>query len=881
MEDDRNIPPRLFKRALQRDNDPGWVKVAWRPFALGNDGAVPRRLPPFSRYTSFLASIIFGFSFHMIRFNVHARQAIVVFQTLYDELLPLDEASSAVDALVSDSYPSELQNPLRLDSISSPSLPPGLGLSHAHPPLLSGGKVDDKIQSPVSQERPHSRSSAVRPLSTTTPGPATPLAAKASTRPTPVRGKEESIAINNDAKKNIKELANTSGLAQDIAAQASKSKASLLQEEDFPALDSMKLASPSKLSTAASSKPSQATKTPSSKKSTIDTSNKISTESKPKKSEKRPRPGILDIAAATNPNSPHSTSKKAEIQDKATGHISISTQPSKTPVTSALPTPTPTTASVSSPLAKIAPKTLRLVQTPKTESPVTIAPAAVASIRSAAAASLAHRPVTPASEIISDTASIVSASVSASRTSSPPPSKIGSLPMRPTTKSQQRKQRKEASKEAAAQIADTNPFEPEVEIAPILGRKKKQKKEKKPAGTSRASTRPATPSTSEAVEEKDKSIPEKDSVSHPGGVAVGKEAKTSQLAMEPSKANKERSKASTSSPKSPAAIDTSIKLNESTKTTVLTPDYINHTPEVRQEQPVEQDIGEIPQLRDVLRVLVESGAVPAIEKISLFKPPPTHRLLDSNGSVTLPPTLKAIVTKEDEEKLNAFQPVRKVVNGHDVLLTPNGDCLLNLTPDEADLFLELQDRVRANSILPTAFSAPRYAPASGFSLVKNRAVPNGLPSFFPLGPDNYPSDPVGKMHREEAISCINQHVLPSLNLGNYKTMGAGSNFTKNVNLQQLAPWIYPPTENGEDQRKMFTSRSTDEYGTSSAGNSTDAVYGGYDHPENGPSPAIGSTPLMSVEDAETVWTQAKKQHEALDKKFRQLQAKNRRLLDLH
>ncbi|KAI0450937.1 hypothetical protein F5B21DRAFT_517093 [Xylaria acuta] len=769
--------------------------------------------------------------------SMGAGQGLFSGQTQDDDLLPLDEASSAVDALVSDSYPSELQNPPCLDSVSSPSLPPGLGFSHAHPPLLSSGKFDDRIQSPIPPERPYSRNGAVRPLSTATPRPVTPLAGKVSTRQTPVRGKEESVAINHDAKKNIKELANISGLAQDIAAQASKAKANMLQE-DFPALDSVKTASPSKVSIGPSSKVSQAMKTPSSKKSTIDVSNKASAENI-KRSEKRPVPGILDIAAATNPTSLHSTSKKTEIQDKTS---SVGAQSGKTPVASTLPTPTPTTASVSSPLAKAAPKTLRLVQTPKTESPTTnIAPAAVASIRSAAAASLAHRPVTPASEIISDTASIVSASVSASRTSSPPPSKIGSLPTRPTTKSQQRKQRKEASKEAAAQIADANPFEPEVEIAPILGRKKKQKKEKKPAGTSRASTRPSVP---------------EDSTIHLSGMVVEKEAKT------------KRGKVSTSSPKSPAAIDTSIKLNESTKTTVLTPDYINHTPEVKQEQPVERDIGEIPQLGDVLRRLVESGAVPAIEKISLFKPPPTHRLLDSNGSVSLPPTLKAIVTKEDEEKLNAFQPVRKVVNGHDVLLTPNGDCLLNLTPDEADLFLELQDRMRANSILPTAFSAPRYAPASGFSLVKNR-------------PDNYPSDPVGKMHREEAISCINQHVLPSLNLGNYKTMGANSNFTKNVNLQQLAPWIYPPTENAEDQRKMFTGRSTDEYGTSSAGNSTDAVYGGYDHPENGPSPAIGSTPLMSVEDAETVWAQAKKQHEVLDKKFRQLQTKNRRLLDLH
>jgi len=749
-------------------------------------------------------------------------------------------------------------------------LPPGLGLDHAHPPV----SFIERAQSSLSQDRPNSRASVGR-STPATPRPATPLVPKASTKPTPARVFEGGSGVgDNDAKKSIKELANTSGLAQDIAAQSSKASARLLQEEDFPALDAVKMATPSKAAATPLSKLVQAAKTPSGKKAAGDASTTKPAENKSKNSDKRPAPGILDIAAATNAPY-HATGMKAESQDNASAHQSGK-------VASALPTPTPTTASVSSPLAKAAPKTLRLVQTPKTETPIAnIAPAAVASIRSAAANS-AHRPMTPGSEIISDTASIVSASVSASRTSSPPPSKIGSLPTRPTTKSQQRKQRKEASKEAAAQVAETKAFEPEVEIAPIVGRKKKQKREKKPT-VSRASSRPATPGVSETPE--DKAGSRKDSDKQPADDVPGKDSKTTQSATDAANSKEQKGKNAPDSPKSPAAVDTSIKLNESTKTTVLTPDYVNRTPEMTQEQPVEQDLGEIPQLREVFRALREAGSLPEIEKIGFFKPP-SHRLdtsIDLNTAelVSLPPTLKSIVTKEDEEKLSAFQPVRKVVNDHSVLLTPNGDCLLNLTPGEADLFLELQDRLRADSVRPTAFSAPRYAPASGFSLVKNRAVPNGTPSFFPLGPNNYPTDPVGKMHREEAISCINQHVLPSLHLGSYKAMGASSNFTKNVNLQQLAPWIYPPTDGAEDQRKLYSGRSSDEYSTSSGGNSTDAVYGGYDHAENGPSPAIGSTPLMSVEDAETVWAQHKKQHEALDKKFRQLQARNRRLIEMH
>ncbi|KAI1434753.1 hypothetical protein GGR50DRAFT_382460 [Xylaria sp. CBS 124048] len=810
-----------------------------------------------------------------------AGQGLFGGQTQDDDLLPLDEASSAVDALVSDSYPSEPQEALPLDTITLPMLPPGLGLTHAHPATLSGDKSSERTESPLPQVEPNSKNSAVQPLSSIL-RPDTSLSANSSAKAVAMpgaamQGKGDSSAS--------KELAT----AGDVADQTSKSKTNLLQDEDFPALDSLKTASPTKMVATPLSKPSQPVKTPAGSKG-IDVSNKV-TENKSKKPEKRPAPGILDIAAATNTVPLQNvTSKKAETQDKVAAVVSVAARSGKTPIASGLSTPTPTTASVSSPLVKAAPKTLRLVQTPKTEFPpaAAIAPAAVASIRSAAVASSTHRPMTPGSEVISDTASIVSASVSASRTSSPPPSKIGSLPLRSTTKSQQRKQRKEASKEAAAQIADTNPYELEVEIAPILGRKKKQKKEKerKPTGTSGTSTRPGTPSIPETVEEKVAS--DKDIVTQPVASTSVKDSGASPSAMEPAKPKDQKGKGPASSLQSTVAVDTSIKLNESTKTTVLTPDYISPTPEVKQEQPVEEDIGEIPQIRDVFRDLLTSGALPDVDTIAFFKPlPTTTPRAESNvhGSNSLPPTLppklKAIVTKEDEEKLNAFQPVQKVVNNHPVLLTPNGDCLLNLKPEEANLFLELQDRLRADSTQPTAFLAPRYAPAGGFSLVKNRAVPNGTPSFFPLGPDNYPSDPVGKMHREEAISCINQHVLPSLNLGSYQSTGSSTNFTKNINLQQLAPWIYPQTDNAEDQRRMFSGRPADEYNTSAGGNSADGVYGDYEHPENGPSPAISSTPLMSVEDAEAVWAQAKKQHEAIDKKFRQLQAKNRRLVDLH
>lgn len=64
MEDNRKIPSHLFKRALQRDNGPGWTKVAWRPLALGNDGATLPRLLPILEIR-FVLGIIFDLSFSL------------------------------------------------------------------------------------------------------------------------------------------------------------------------------------------------------------------------------------------------------------------------------------------------------------------------------------------------------------------------------------------------------------------------------------------------------------------------------------------------------------------------------------------------------------------------------------------------------------------------------------------------------------------------------------------------------------------------------------------------------------------------------------------------------------------------------------------------
>lgn len=117
------------------------------------------------------------------------------------------------------------------------------------------------------------------------------------------------------------------------------------------------------------------------------------------------------------------------------------------------------------------------------------------------------RPGTPASEKFSDNMSF--ASTTLSRANSPPPSKVGSAPVRQFTKSQQKKERQARAKQAeeASKAEDHLPAKGKEPMqAPIVGRKKKAKKEKTPGSTDSTPTvtRPTSPvpNEEEVIEEK-------------------------------------------------------------------------------------------------------------------------------------------------------------------------------------------------------------------------------------------------------------------------------------------------------------------------------------------------------------------------------------------
>jgi hypothetical protein len=199
-------------------------------------------------------------------------------------------------------------------------------------------------------------------------------------------------------------------------------------------------------------------------------------------SAKRQPPGKLDISTATKlpvEDSPSVSSGKVDSQTKSTRSL---------PQTAANSVPpSPAAAATGSPIKRTAPpRTLRVVATPKTETPPPLSAAFAPSLpqiptvdklrsRQASIASL-NFPGTPASELISDTASITSTSIS--RASSPPPivGKVGTAPVRKKTKSQAKKDRQERKKQIEEEEMPENKSDVEVVQAPIIGRKKKAKK---------------------------------------------------------------------------------------------------------------------------------------------------------------------------------------------------------------------------------------------------------------------------------------------------------------------------------------------------------------------------------------------------------------------
>lgn len=795
-----------------------------------------------------------------------------------------------MDKLVSDDQSDAHDNLSQFGTPRAPSVPPGLGFAaHGHPLRTS---TPSRLPPGLISQPPPLNPAAVPIAVAMTPlKPAlapVPAESSKSNKKTPLP------SAGSDAKKNIKALALESGLSKEITSQSKlsvKGKKAVLQDEDFPALEAAKpvsqtstpvpakapsIKTPMVIKRAQTDTP-RATIIPAAPEAPVDSP---STQ-KSKRAEKKPMP-VLNIAAAT----------KAVAAAKKSNPSSAVTSAVEKPDDAAFPAlPTPSSVSISSPATR-GPKTLRVISTPKTETPPSISAFTGGPPSLRQTFSELQRPETPVSENVSDSASMVSASFSASRTNSPPPSsRVGTATVRATTKSQQRKARKEATKKETAAIAATPKPEPEVEIAPILGRKKKQKKDK-PASSKEATpaveSRPPSPGPVDRAAEKDSKLPV--------GTSTYRQAVVNEsiTLLDESPGLRSRRKDGTTS----AAAEASRPALDRT----------------------------VPSPAAVFHDIFKSGHISDLEAVALLKgiSNTSHRsdqyvpVIPKNGLTEL----KALVTTEDQQNLLAGKPVRKIVDGSRVLLTPNGNCVRNLTPTEEERYLRLQADLATKSDDPTAYVHPRHEAGNGFSVIRGRAVANGVPPYFPQGPVTTTSsngqpalpvvdDPMQKMSREEALANINQSILTRFNLGtmNLSSLVEGqhaNDFHSDVTVSGASSTQVDAASKNviKTLEPFFTNLAA---ATSHTHSSLDIAAGNESFSglaQTMPPPPLSTTPAsafaagktmaanvakggalagitsMTLEEMDAAWGLAKKEADKVEKSLNQVIRKNRRLLSL-
>lgn len=590
---------------------------------------------------------------------------MLIYQT-EDQVLSLEEASINVDALVNDSVADQhgkttaialptLETPRR----STPTIPPGFSApAAAH--ILSTEHIT----------RPLSRTA------TSTIAPATPTVPVTSAQATPVKSKKSKQASEATESVNPNKTDQDAGSAQRpatppaLSRKSSSAKSKIAQES----LKKTAEAAPTKATKENKKSAVSTSKATTPKKASVTKAGQVPADTTPQKvakevaspvtvpsSSKRQHPGKLDIAAATKP--------PENEQSAIPGWVKSEPQSKPARTASAVPNAwvpaSPAATSTGSPVKKpTAARTLRVVATPKAEvsSPWSAASPAshpqvptVEKLRSRQASiASVNFPGTPASDLVSDTASITSTSIS--RANSPPPvgGKVGSAPVRKKTKSQQKKERQERARleEERAMAMEEHNAEPEVVQEPLMGRKKKAKK---PANNPKplavlTKSQPQSPKPVE-IEEVDE---------HTEAPIVPPAAKKTQ----------------TTTKTSPSPSTESPSLGES---------------KVKREVSAQA----------ILADLQKTGEIIA-SSLEFFRPPSSSlahasRLVQPSGGPVAPPDLKMHLSPADVEALSKKLPVR--LSGSDgkadsnTLITPHGRFFWGLARELEEKALELEQRI--------------------------------------------------------------------------------------------------------------------------------------------------------------------------------------------
>lgn len=427
----------------------------------------------------------------------------------------------------------------------------------------------------------------------------------------------------------------------------------------------------------------------------------------------------------------------------------------------------------------------------------------------------------------------------------------------------QKKQRAQKAKERelSTPVPSIEP-EPETQIAPIQGRKKKQKKEKTPSSTTRGSTPAASRPTSP------RAIPE---------TFIQNSIFPAEITQRPSQSTDKANLVETE-------LDNKLlDLKGKGKTKPQSPS----TPEpVSAAAEVEDEMADrpIPTPASVLQDLVSSGVFTDVSNLNFLKAPHINSRFQEPQADLVNAIPKLTITPEDRATLLSGRPVHKNVEGHNrIMLTPNGDCVRNLTPEEEERYLELQSRISEETGPTTFFSAKHHA-NNGFTLIGGRAVPNGPPAFFPQSSSaTTPLDPVSKIQRDEALSYINQYVLPSLSTNSQleKALNANALDTEMIRPTEPAAWApwssdqIPPLPDNPDGAYGTTPHSHDGILATGLEGITAHFAIGRDIDRGQP---LGNVTLLSLRDAESAMQAARKETDGLEKRLNALLKKNRRLL---
>jgi CCR4-NOT transcription complex subunit 4 len=343
--------------------------------------------------------------------------------------------------LLRSHLPSDTQGTARA---GTPTLPPGLPLPHAHP-------ASSLFQSPLNPSSPSLSISMPPPgLNITLSKPGTPyqnFSEIESQRPSPEPQETPESVPPSSKFKNVSEIS----LGSPVPKSAQKARSQAKAERSASSDDRIS--------------------------SVKDADTIISHPNK--KPSTKPKPMKLDLHfTPAQPQETPSSKAESPAQIAPLSHVAAPVSA----VGSRPNTPMTGVSRASDSSVPRQPRVLRVVDTPKTETPPPVStsqsaaslPAALKTRSRRPSISSLSRPDTPG-DFGSEADLYTSASVS--RANSPPASsRIGSAPVRSVTKSQAKKERRQKAKEAEAKKQDVSSVADEPVIAPIIGRKRKTKK---------------------------------------------------------------------------------------------------------------------------------------------------------------------------------------------------------------------------------------------------------------------------------------------------------------------------------------------------------------------------------------------------------------------